>query len=49
MQKHPDWFRWVKLPGDRGQWELVEWPPTQLDMNRPVPTTADPPTLSLVQ
>lgn len=26
MQKHPEWFRWVKLNGDRGQWELVEWP-----------------------
>jgi hypothetical protein len=26
MQKHPEWFRWAKLNGDRGQWELVEWP-----------------------
>ena len=27
MQKRPDWFRWVKEDGDRGRWELVEWPP----------------------
>lgn len=27
MQNHPDWFRWTKLDGDRGYWELVEWPP----------------------
>jgi hypothetical protein len=26
MAKHPEWFRWVKDDGDRGRWELVEWP-----------------------
>ncbi len=26
MQKHPEWFRWSKLNGNRGRWELVEWP-----------------------
>jgi hypothetical protein len=26
MQKHPEWFRWIKLNGERGQWELIEWP-----------------------
>lgn len=49
MQKHPEWFRWVKLNGDRGQWELVEWPQ---QVHQPADTsTKDTPVaaLSLVE
>jgi len=48
MQKHPDWFRWVKRPNGRGQWELVEWPTE--DSNVSAPTVEEStPTLTLVQ
>lgn len=46
MQKHPDWFRWVKQYGERGQWELVEWPIQEPTMTGPEHSA---PTLSLVQ
>jgi hypothetical protein len=48
MQKHPDWFRWVKRPGGRGQWELVEWPTEDSHVILP-PVEASTPTLTLVQ
>jgi hypothetical protein len=48
MQKHPDWFRWVKRPNERGQWELVEWPTDDLNVTV-APTETRTPTLSLVQ
>lgn len=48
MQKRPDWFRWVKRPNERGQWELVEWPTDDLnDTAAPIETRTT--TLSLVQ
>ncbi len=49
MQKHPDWFRWVKPPGDHGRWELVEWPTEDGPNNTPPTTNSGPATLSLVQ
>lgn len=49
MQKRPDWFRWVKRPGDHGRWELVEWPTEDSPNTTPPSTNSDPPTLSLVQ
>jgi hypothetical protein len=48
MQKHPDWFRWNKPPGDRGRWELVEWP-IHPDVNPTVPPSEGTPNLTLVQ
>jgi hypothetical protein len=49
MQKHPDWFRWVKPNGDRGHWELVEWPSTIQQPREPSSETAAAgPNLSLV-
>jgi hypothetical protein len=46
MQKRPDWFRWVKRYGERGQWELVEWPIQEPNVTEPEHSA---PTLSLVQ
>lgn len=36
MQKHPEWFRWAKRNGERGEWELVEWPQ---QLQQPVDTS----------
>jgi len=49
MQKRPDWFRWVKRPGDHGRWGLVEWPAEDSPNTTAPSTNFDPPTLSLVQ
>lgn len=49
MQKRPDWFRWVKRPGDHGRWELVEWPTEDGPNTTPPSSNSEPPTLSLVQ
>lgn len=48
MQARPDWFRWIKRPGDRGRWELVEWP---VENSNPNPALSNPetPNLSLVK
>jgi len=49
MQKHPDWFRWVKPNGDRGHWELIEWPlPIQQPDEPSYEGAAAGPNLSLV-
>jgi hypothetical protein len=47
MQKHPEWFRWVKRPTDRGQWELVEWPIQDSPVSVPMVEKVTP-TLALV-
>lgn len=48
MQKHPEWFRWAKLNGDRGQWELVEWPQQVQQPADTSPKDTTVPALSLV-
>lgn len=48
MQKHPEWFRWVKFHGDRGQWELTEWPQQPQQPADTPPKDANVVALSLV-